>query len=724
MTRPSLTASTVLVAYLLATAATSSSASSSSDPTTTSSNDSSDKSPHDPASYIPPSSRKSRPTGSSDGRTCSLYLAPTQDPASTDMKEGAKVEEQSKLSMGVYAGTDLSPHTRLAYSDLVIPIVEVWSHIMHRYAAPAGTASSSPSDKDNAELATRDALDVISQGHHGIDYHMAELLWEPRHFGGVISGTGYDSKALAPGLGSLVRGGVVEGSDGPEANIGHGQVRHERAGVGRGDPSAGSFTYYHDLTTYATKPIKAGDELYEDFGQHYYSARAQGGASSAATGPPTNDSMDGSVDSIKDDLTKKDKAGGFLSGLWGVVQDSPVGSFAPKVFQKLSDDLDTATADNATPSAPKFVSKGTTHHEPEWLAENGRCLDNIRSAESNLEGAGRGAFATRPLAAGEVIGPAPLVHITDRSLLDIREPLPPSSDDMSEGALLSDTVVGKQLLLNYCFGHNASTMLLCNVGVGTGYINHASTRSDSDGLEPNAEFRWSSQAGLHNASWLEMTPDELDNERSLGLMLEYVATRDIEPGEEILIDYGREWEEAWEEHLAKWKPQPGSDNFREAADLNEELMGEQILTIAEQYDYPYPATVETSCYYHYVPRTDEEEDASENGADASSPRIVRREWQPGMETDGTNLRACRILNRFEHENGVEEYTVRVLNNDETHHDALVPDDERLVVTNMPRHAIVFTDRMYTTDQHLPNAFRHEVMIPDEIMPESWRNKHL
>mmetsp|Transcript_36788 Transcript_36788/g.80529 ORF Transcript_36788/g.80529 Transcript_36788/m.80529 type:complete len:120 (+) Transcript_36788:820-1179(+) len=38
---------------------------------------------------------------------------------------------------------------------------------------------------------------------------LPELLWEPRHFGGVISGTGYDSKALAPGLGSLLQTPVL-----------------------------------------------------------------------------------------------------------------------------------------------------------------------------------------------------------------------------------------------------------------------------------------------------------------------------------------------------------------------------------------------------------------------------------------------------------------------------------------------------------------------------------
>jgi hypothetical protein len=29
--------------------------------------------------------------------------------------------------------------------------------------------------------------------------------------------------------------------------------------------------------------------------------------------------------------------------------------------------------------------------------------------------------------------------------------------------------------------------------------------------------------------------------------------------------------------------------------------------------------------------------------------------------------------------------------------------------------------MYTTDQHLENAFRHEIGIPDAIFPDQWKD---
>lgn len=49
------------------------------------------------------------------------------------------------------------------------------------------------------------------------------------------------------------------------------------------------------------------------------------------------------------------------------------------------------------------------------------------------------------------------------------------------------------------------------------------------------------------------------------------------------------------------------------------------------------------------------------------------------------------------------------------------DGEPKRLTDVPRQALKFVDKPYTTDLHLGNAFRHEIMIPDEIFPDKWRN---
>ena len=51
-----------------------------------------------------------------------------------------------------------------------------------------------------------------------------------------------------------------------------------------------------------------------------------------------------------------------------------------------------------------------------------------------------------------------------------------------------------------------------------------------------------------------------------------------------------------------------------------------------------------------------------------------------------------------------------------------PLPKRHIVSKVPRPAIRFTDKMYTTDQHLQQAFRHWIGMPDEIFPQAWRDE--
>lgn len=45
----------------------------------------------------------------------------------------------------------------------------------------------------------------------------------------------------------------------------------------------------------------------------------------------------------------------------------------------------------------------------------------------------------------------------------------------------------------------------------------------------------------------------------------------------------------------------------------------------------------------------------------------------------------------------------------------------LEVFSLPRHALRFFDNAYTSDLHVAGAFRHEIAIPDELFPLSWKD---
>ena len=69
------------------------------------------------------------------------------------------------------------------------------------------------------------------------------------------------------------------------------------------------------------------------------------------------------------------------------------------------------------------------------------------------------------------------------------------------------------------------------------------------------------------------------------LLLDVVATKDIQPGEEVFLDYGDEWEEAWNNHVKNWIRPPNAKEYKSSAMLNKENI---LRTAEEQKTDPYP----------------------------------------------------------------------------------------------------------------------------------------
>jgi hypothetical protein len=139
----------------------------------------------------------------------------------------------------------------------------------------------------------------------------------------------------------------------------------------------------------------------------------------------------------------------------------------------------------------------------DWLKQNSICLDTLSVAPSTLPGVGRGSFSKRAVEKGQVIASTPVVHF-DRSELEIVE----QSTELEEkipgarkhGIQYTDKVIGKQLLLNYCFGHPGSNFLLLPFAPGVNFINHNSGKA-------NAIIRWSPLSmGLGLESYLTTSP--------------------------------------------------------------------------------------------------------------------------------------------------------------------------------------------------------------------------
>ena len=201
--------------------------------------------------------------------------------------------------------------------------------------------------------------------------------------------------------------------------------------------------------------------------------------------------------------------------LWHVIRNSFVSD--ERVRNALPSSIEDLPRASMYGAAHNFL-RGDNPRSLEWLETNGYCMDTLSVRKSTIPQAGRGAFAKRGFNAGEIILPMPLIQMDRRSLHVIKR----------------NTVHSHQLILNYCFGHKDSSLLLYPYSSTSNFVNHG-------GKEANTKVVWAEEGdrtGFHKESWLSSTPENIMEQSHTGLLMMLVATRDIAKDEEVLIDYG------------------------------------------------------------------------------------------------------------------------------------------------------------------------------------------
>lgn len=365
------------------------------------------------------------------------------------------------------------------------------------------------------------------------------------------------------------------------------------------------------------------------------------------------------------------------------------------------------------------TTTGSTTRTPDWVRTNGVCLENLVPGKTKTPHAGRGAIAQFALKKGDIVVPVPSLQITNKDVLKM-------SSDHSD----LETRDRTQLLLNYCLGHHESSLLLCpqtNVIL----VNHCSASNPENcGSGPNAKLQWSSGWDDVSSQWLQLTIEEVAERSHPGISMEVVALRDIQPGEEVFIDYGDNWDAAWKAHVASWKPPqraPGSITSVSQANANLKETLRRVAVHNTRLDYDFP-DVFTGCVY-LISESDEDEkwkkpvdwegldDADileKYGEDAARFSGI----DPGMQNDGLHW-PCSIIRE---EKLGQTYTVRLWYMDMHPPQPWLDNGLPRLLTNFPRENIQFFHKNYHSDQHLEGAFRHHIGIPDDIMPSHWKNR--
>mmetsp|Transcript_41837 Transcript_41837/g.98020 ORF Transcript_41837/g.98020 Transcript_41837/m.98020 type:complete len:392 (+) Transcript_41837:2193-3368(+) len=350
-------------------------------------------------------------------------------------------------------------------------------------------------------------------------------------------------------------------------------------------------------------------------------------------------------------------------------------------------------------------------YETRW---EGSCIDHIYVKESTIPQAGKGGFARRPLRKDDVIIPVQMLHV--RGGRDVLRRRVDIALEDSAPNILAD----KQYIYNYMYSHPESSVLLFPVNTGV-VINHSSARM-KNGKAPNAKLKWS-LTDKKTQYFLNKPLEALMKEDYASIVVDFVATRDIAADEEITLDYGKEWENAWNRHVEHWEPPfPTGGIGLEGEELT--ILSISSKKIYEMNQNKFDEDTWTWSEDHFTV-CDEIKDPLWRPLDT----VAMTEYNVGTNHSGFEIakmsetrKPCMILDGDEEEGNFDVFYFRSYET-EVEENGSYYAYEFDVVENLPAESLMFVSRPLRSDQHRNdgNRFVHEIKITDSIFPEVWKD---
>jgi hypothetical protein len=207
------------------------------------------------------------------------------------------------------------------------------------------------------------------------------------------------------------------------------------------------------------------------------------------------------------------------------------------------------------------------------------------------------------------------------------------------------------------------------------------------------------------------------------MVFDVVATRDISVDEEILIDYGEEWENAWKNHVKNFRsPCKGTMRYSSLAvykmnfdkfNTDYHKWSNQHFTVCQN------RWLKQDNNITFIYLAEESSEILVNGMllpiETSYKGISWNDEGFELIQDEPLRIPCKIVSSSLHlrvfdvvsfhplQSVQEQKNVRQL-----HLHSRIPPDE-----------VDFINKPFSGDMHLPGAFRHPIQIPDDIFPLHW-----
>jgi SET domain len=559
------------------------------------------------------------------------------------------------------------------------------------------------------------------KAHRAVVEYLEQNTWLA-DFAGSKFETNSSTSAYIPGIGAIPRyHSGISNIEWIQASL---LLRSpdELATEIRGQPhiSRGAITHYYNATIRASRNIRPGMEIFANYGEGYDDNDA--GTFHEKILREDYDIADKLLDKILHFMNH------FKGQMSETLQDQVLDFMLEKVLHGAAG-KHAKVIRSLIPAHPAKLQRvkdagGTFAYrnfeiirDLPWLYEHGQCIDNMVAGRSTIDDAGRGAFARRALAAGSTISPVPFHPIRKEEVLDVYTTVKKvNRTDGKDEYVLDETAepTGGQLLINYCFGHAESTLFLLPTAPMVNLVNHAPKKSDV-----NAILRWSKHQHVANDNDLhDVAIRKWGKHNTRPIVMELVATRDIKEGEEILIDYGDDWAEAWATYKADWiKQTQGAKWPLKALDVRHMYQTHPYPAKIAKDQQPYPPGVITACYLETV---DDLPDGQPK-ENAAGQKLVQ--WlAPATYSDyaGVNMAICDVVDRQDYTSTTTNGTV-VVSYNYTVLARTKDSDKLLEVRKVPHAAITLVDRPYTSDIHMTGVFRRWISVEDQRFPQAWRN---